>query len=117
MFTQAINLKYERLSARLQNAVQSKIFKEPSLIFMPKEQYLDDLMLSLQKAVSLQIKNAEQNLKSLRHRLIALSPSSVLKRGYAIVRRLETGELTRTSQKGEKLTVETSRDFFEVETI
>lgn len=117
MLLQAISLKYERLEYRLKTAVESKVFKEPSSIFMDKEQYLDDLTQALQKNMALQIKTAEQNVKSLNHRLSALSPASVLKRGYSIVRRLEDGKIARTSLRGEKLTVETSQDLFEVETI
>jgi exonuclease VII large subunit len=67
--------------------------------------------------MSLHIKNAENSIKTLNQRLAALNPSSVLKRGYSIVRRLEDGKIARTALRGEKLTVETSQDLFEVETL
>jgi exodeoxyribonuclease VII large subunit len=117
MLLQSISLKYERLNARFKMAVQNKIFKKPSLIFTPKEQLLDDLNDALQKEMRLHIERAENGLKTLNHRLSALSPSSVLKRGYSIVRRIEDGQIARTALRGEKLTVETSQDLFEVETL
>jgi exodeoxyribonuclease VII large subunit len=117
MLLQSISIKYERLAGRLKMANGNKVFKEPALIFTPKEQLLDNLCEALQKSASQQVKDAEQKLKTINHRLSALSPRSVLKRGYAIVRRLEDGKIARTSLKGEKLTVETSQDLFEVETI
>ncbi|MDR1684291.1 MAG: exodeoxyribonuclease VII large subunit [Elusimicrobiota bacterium] len=117
MLTQSLSLKYERLNARFKMAAENKIFKNPSLIFTPKEQLLDDLTQQLQKAVTLRVKDAQTRVKNLTRRLSALSPAAVLKRGFSIVRRLDDGQIARTSLKGEKLTIETSRDLFEVETI
>ncbi|MDR0646106.1 MAG: exodeoxyribonuclease VII large subunit [Elusimicrobiota bacterium] len=117
LLLQSVSLKYERLNARFKMAAQNKIFKNPSLIFRDKEQLLDSLNEDMRSAMSLHIKNAENGLKTLNQRLTALSPSSVLKRGYSIVRRMEDGKIARTALRGEKLTVETSRDLFEVETL
>lgn len=95
MLLQAISLKYERPHARLNAVLKNKIFRMPALIFAPTEQRLDNL----------------------NHRLAALNPAAVLKRGYSIVRRLDDGKIARTAMRGEKLTVETSQDLFEVETL
>jgi exodeoxyribonuclease VII large subunit len=117
LLLQAVNLKYECLNARFKMASKNKIFNEPSLIFRDKEQLLDELSEDMKYAMSLHIKNAENRIKTLNQRLTALNPSSVLKRGYSIVRRIEDGKIARTATRGEKLTVETSRDLFEVETL
>ena len=117
MLLQAIGLKYERLDARLKAATQNKIFKNPQIIFEPFEQRLDDLNEAIQKNMALHIKQAEGAVKTINHRLAALSPSAVLKRGYSIVRNLNDGKIKRTAQKGERMTVETSQDLFEVEAI
>ncbi|MDR1123534.1 MAG: exodeoxyribonuclease VII large subunit [Elusimicrobiota bacterium] len=117
MLLQAMVLKYEGLAARLQAAARHKILREPRFIFEPREQRLDDLVEGLQKNMALRIKEAQSALQTACHRLSALNPACVLKRGYAIVRRLDDGKIARTALKGEKLTVETAQDLFEVETL
>jgi exodeoxyribonuclease VII large subunit len=117
MLLQALALKYEGLSARLQAAARHKILREPRFIFEPREQRIDELAERLQKNMALRIKEAQNALHAACQRLGALNPSCVLKRGYAIVRRLDDGKIARTALKGEKLTVETARDLFEVETL
>ncbi|MDR0953687.1 MAG: exodeoxyribonuclease VII large subunit [Elusimicrobiota bacterium] len=117
MLFQALSLKYERINARLQLALQSKFLQNPALFFDAKEQFLDDLTLALQKNMTLKIKQAEQQAKAAAQSLSALSPLAVLKRGYSIVRRLNDGKIAKTAKKGERLTIETSKDLFEVETL
>ncbi|MDR0734801.1 MAG: exodeoxyribonuclease VII large subunit [Elusimicrobiota bacterium] len=117
MLSQGIALKYERLAARFFNAARHKVLREPRVIFEPVEQRLDDIAEKLQKNTALHIKHAQTDLEALARRLAALGPAAVLKRGYAIVRRLDDGKIARTAHKGEKLTVETSQDLFEVETL
>ena len=87
------------------------------MFFERKEQTLDDLKETLYTKIDtlLEAKANAQHL--LEQRLALLSPQATLKRGYAIVRRSATGEVVRSSLKGEHLTVQTSYDNFEVETL
>lgn len=113
----SLTIKYERLNSRLSLAINSKYFKEPALFFERKEQTLDDLKEALYTKIDILLE-AKANAKHfLEQRLALLSPQATLKRGYAIVRRSATGEVVRSSLKGEHLTVQTSYDNFEVETL
>lgn len=113
----SLTIKYERLNARLSLAINSKYLKEPALFFDRKEQTLDDLKETLYTKIDTLLE-AKANAKHLlEQRLALLSPQATLKRGYAIVRRSATGEVVRSSLKGEHLTVQTSYDNFEVETL
>ena len=113
----SLTIKYERLNNRLSLAINSKYFKEPALFFERKEQTLDDLKEALYTKIDTLLE-AKANAKHLlEQRLALLSPQATLKRGYAIVRRSATGEVVRSSLKGERLTVQTSYDNFEVETL
>lgn len=113
----SLTIKYERLNSRLSLAINSKYFKEPALFFERKEQTLDDLKETLYTKIDILLE-AKANAKHfLEQRLALLSPQATLKRGYAIVRRSATGEVVRSSLKGEHLTVQTSYDNFEVETL
>ena len=113
----SLTIKYERLNGRLSLAINSKYLKEPALFFERKEQTLDDLKETLYTKIDMLLE-AKANAKHLlEQRLALLSPQATLKRGYAIVRRSATGEVVRSSLKGERLTVQTSYDNFEVETL
>lgn len=117
MLVQALDIKYERLNARLRMAVENKIFKEPQTIFLKKEQLLDDLYEQLINAAEKKIQKTQEQLTLSIHRLNLLSPKATLKRGYAIVRRASDGGIVQSSLKGERLNVQTAQDTFEVETI
>lgn len=113
----SLTLKYEKLKSRFEIAVNSKFLKEPNLFFERKEQFLDDLTENLFRNMQAVLQNKKHQENLLTQRLKLLSPEATLKRGYAIVRRAATGEVIRSSLKGERLTVQTSYDNFEVETI
>ncbi len=113
----SLTIKYERLNSRLSLAINSKYFKEPALFFERKEQTLDDLKETLYTKIDILLKTKANAKHFLEQRLALLSPQATLKRGYAIVRRSATGEVVRSSLKGEHLTVQTSYDNFEVETL
>ena len=117
MLVQSLDIKYERLNARLLRAAENKIFKEPQTIFLKKEQQLDDLYEQLITAAEQKINKAQDKLTLNIHRLNLLSPKATLKRGYAIVRRASNGQIVQSSLKGERLNVQTAQDTFEVETI
>ncbi len=117
ILAQSVGLIYERLKARYEQAVNNKIFKEPALIFLKKEQEIDELKQNLYDAIEAKIKQQEQKLALLNQRITLLNPQAVLKRGYSITRRVSDGSLALSSLKGERLRIQTAQDTFEVETI
>ena len=113
----SLDAKYSNLQTRLKAIIKNKIFKEPSEIFLPKEQELDDLKERLFTNFENLINKKEHSLELLKNALLNLSPQGVLKRGYAIVRRLSDGQIIKNSVKGEHLKVQTETNNFEVETV
>jgi len=117
MLFMGLEAKVNNLQTRLQAVVKNKIFKEPALIFLPKEQELDSLQEKLFNNFNNLLNKKEQSLQLLSNKLNALSPQGVLKRGYAIVRRLSDGQIVKTAVRGERLKVKTEITDFEVETL
>ena len=113
----SLDAKYSNLQTRLQAVKKSKIFKEPAAIFLQKEQELDDLQEKLLNGFTDLINKKEHGLELLNTALHNLSPQSVLKRGYAIVRRKSDGKIAKTAVSGEQLKVQTELSEFEVKTL
>ena len=67
-----------------------------------KEQRLDDLTLSLETALEKQLTQTETRLELLSQKLQALSPFSVLGRGYSITRNAEGKIISRVNQTKEQ---------------
>ena len=117
MLLMGLEAKSNNLQTRLEAVIKNKIFKEPSLIFLPKEQELDELKEKLFSNFTDFLNKKEHSLELLNTALNNLSPQGVLKRGYAIVRRKSDGKIAKTSLKGEHLKVQTEISNFEVETV
>lgn len=113
----SLESKYTNLETRLQMVLKNKIFKEPCLIFLPIEQELDTLQEKLFTNFTKLIDKKEHSLALAGQTLLNLSPQSVLKRGYAIVRRASDGKIVKNSVCGEHLTVQTETSNFEVKTL
>ena len=117
LLTVSLDAKYTNLQTRLQAVIKNKVFKEPESIFLPKEQEIDDLSEKLFANFTNLINKKEHNLELLKNALFTLSPQGVLKRGYAIVRRVSDGQIVKKSVTGEHLKVHTEISNFEVETL
>lgn len=117
MLLMGLEAKANNLQTRLEAVIKNKIFKEPALIFLPKEQELDELKEKLFSNFTDFLNKKEHSLELLNTALNNLSPQGVLKRGYAIVRRKSDGKIAKTSLKGEHLKVQTEISNFEVETV
>ena len=113
----SLDAKAQNIETRLKAIINNKIFKEPSLIFLPKEQELDDLKEKLFNNFTNLINKKEHSFKLAENALFNLSPQGVLKRGYAIIRSAADGKIAKTSVKGERLKVQTEISNFEVETV
>ena len=81
-------LRLAELTRRLDRA-------QPRHRLRDRAQRLDDLDQRLRAAMRQRLETAAQRLRSLSSHLHALSPLATLDRGYAIVRRLPTGEILR----------------------
>ncbi len=113
----SLDAKYTNLQTRLQAVIKNKIFKEPSTIFLQKEQEIDDLNEKLFNNFTNLLNKKEHSLELLKNALFNLSPQGVLKRGYAIGRRVSDGQIVKQSVPGEHLKVQTEISTFEVKTV
>ena len=117
LLTVSLDAKYTNLQTRLEAVIKNKIFKEPSVIFQSKEQEIDDLSENLFNNFTNLLNKKEHSLELLKNALFTLSPQGVLKRGYAIVRRVSDGQIAKQSVSGEHLKVQTELSTFEVKTV
>jgi exodeoxyribonuclease VII large subunit len=88
-------IQYQR--DRLKSLVGSYSFlKTPDLV-RQYQQRLDELIHTMQLTLAHRFNLQSQKLTSLSHRLQALAPESVLKRGYSICYRIEDNKIIRES--------------------
>ncbi len=102
---QAVSLFYERAKARVELAVNSRIFKNPQLLTQEKEQRVDELSLALENAFEKRVQATQNRLELLTQKLVALSPFSVLGRGYSITRKADGSVVSRVGQVQEQETI------------
>ncbi|MCQ2410972.1 MAG: exodeoxyribonuclease VII large subunit [Elusimicrobiaceae bacterium] len=105
---QAVHLFYERAKRRYDLAVNSPVFKHPSVITQEKEQQLDDLTLRLETAFAQKFAQFNQRFEIAAQKLHALGPQAVLKRGYSITRKQDGTVVSRVGQthSGEEIYVQ-----------
>ena len=72
---------------RLHRLRQSRLFLRPAVMVEPFAQRLDEANLRLQNAVEKTMMKNSSRLETQHHKLEALSPDNVLKRGYAVIRK------------------------------
>ena len=99
---QAVSVLYERAARRLEAAVNNQVFLDPSVLTREKEQRVDELTLSLQEHMQQAVQNYFNRLEAARHKLSALNPQAVLKRGYSITRNAQGQIISRVLQTAEK---------------
>ncbi len=78
-----VDLRRERLT----RLVQARVLQRPAVMIEPHLQRLDDSITRMRNAVEKNVMRSSARLDTLQHKLEALSPDRVLKRGYAVVRR------------------------------
>ena len=97
-----MSVLYERAARRLEAAVNNRVFLDPSVLTREKEQRVDELTLSLQEHMQQAVQNYFNRLEAARHKLSALNPQAVLKRGYSITRNAQGQIISRVLQTAEK---------------
>ncbi len=74
-------------SERLRRLTQSRVLVRPAVMIEPYSQRLDEANTRMSNAVEKSIMRNSARLDTLQHKLEALSPDKVLKRGYAVIRK------------------------------
>jgi len=85
--TRALGRAAELRRERLQRVVRSRVFARPATILEPFAQRLDEGTSAMRHAAEKLLLRHGGRYETLKHKLEALSPDNVLKRGYAVVRR------------------------------
>lgn len=78
-----VDLRRERLN----RLTQSRLFLRPAVMVEPFAQRLDEANLRLQNSVDKILMKNNSRLETQHHKLEALSPDNVLRRGYAVIRK------------------------------
>ena len=95
---QSVSLFYERAKRRFDLALNSRVFKNPETLLQPKELELDELSQQLENAWKAKLAAFTHRLELAQHKLQALGPQAVLKRGYSITRRADGSVICRVNQ-------------------
>ncbi len=93
----SLELYRERLNRRYERAANSYVFKDPARIINEKQQYVDDLYTKICHSFELKHERDKNKLNYLLGKLKALSPDSVLKRGYSIITLKDTQKVVTSS--------------------
>jgi len=89
----------ESAKIRVKTAVESYGMKRPWDILTQKSQRVDELLKNMGWLVNQSVKSAQQNLANLMGRLNALSPLSILERGYSVCYKLPSLKLLKDVNK------------------
>ena len=84
---------------RVKTAVESYGMKKPWDILTQKGQRIDELVKNMGWLVNQSVKNSKQNLANLMGKLNALSPLSILERGYSVCYKLPDLKLVKDVDK------------------
>ncbi|HKZ21654.1 MAG TPA: exodeoxyribonuclease VII large subunit [candidate division Zixibacteria bacterium] len=84
---------------RVKTAVESYGMKKPWDILTQKGQRIDELVKNMGWLVNQSVKNSKQNLANLMGKLNALSPLSILERGYSVCYKLPELKLVKDVDK------------------
>ena len=107
---QGMRTRLERCRLALYKQIMG--LKENTELFVSHRMYLDDLLNNLIHGFSTYFTARKTQLESLAQRLKDLNPENILKRGYSITLRKETGEVVISANQvtqGDELAVRLSR--------
>ena len=95
---QSVSLFYERAKRRFDLALNSRVFKNPETLLQPKELEQDELSQRLGNAWKAKLAAFTHRFELAQHKLQALGPQAILKRGYSITRRTDGSVICRVNQ-------------------
>jgi exodeoxyribonuclease VII large subunit len=84
---------------RLDAARGARVWRDTGVLLGSRRQRLGELRRHLERAGVLELNRARHRAEQVRTRLDALNPLRVMERGYAVVRRLEAGEIVRSVEE------------------
>ena len=93
----SLELYTERLKRRYEKLADSYVFKDPVRIITERQQYIDDLYTKMRHSLELKLEREQNRFTSLLGKLKAMSPDSVLKRGYSILTLKDTKKVVTSS--------------------
>ncbi len=93
---QAMSQLTNNLQQRLAAIQERSVLARPEEIFIRKQQQVDEQSLRLQRAIEQILKSKSQQLATLAAATDALSPLSVLARGYSLTRRSDNARVLRS---------------------
>ncbi len=112
---QGIHKKLERSKfAFYQNAVELKERKD---YFTSQSMYLDELLGNLMHGFSIYLRDTRKKMDTLSQRIVDLNPENILKRGYSITEKKDTGEIvldSSTVEEADALVISLSKGKIEV---
>ena len=99
----------ERSQSKLNGITQKPLYRDPSLLYLQREERLSRASDLLDTRVKHLLSNAEKDISALASHLHALSPLSVLARGYAYVKNGDGNTVSSVSdvKVGDLITVRT----------
>ena len=89
--------RLQHLRQRRQNAAASYVFADPRRLLRPFQQRLDDLLQQLPRSLRHRLALRRQRLAGVMAHLQAVSPLSVLSRGYSFTRMAADGTILKTT--------------------
>ncbi|MCX6348768.1 MAG: exodeoxyribonuclease VII large subunit [Candidatus Aureabacteria bacterium] len=89
--------RLQHLRQRRQNAAASYVFADPRRLLRPFQQRLDDLLQQLPRSLRHRLALRRQRLVGVMAHLQAVSPLSVLSRGYSFTRMAADGTILKTT--------------------
>ena len=98
----ALSKKVDILEERFKNLKESRVLSEPLDMIMQYEQKIDDIEKVMTTSVEHLIDISSERFTSVISNLEALSPLSILRRGYSLTTRVDDGAVIRDSSKLKK---------------
>ncbi len=95
----AIKAQLDLYSSRLSGLKGAYCLRHPFNVILQYQQRIDELIKSLTLAASHAARAAEQEFKNCAARLDALSPLTILSRGYSITKRLSDGQIIKDASE------------------
>jgi exodeoxyribonuclease VII large subunit len=89
--------RIENYALRIDSIIRSHAFLRPRDCIFQRMQRLDEIEKNIQNALNRYLETGTMKLNSLGERLHSCNPNAILKRGYSICKKSETGEIVRES--------------------
>ena len=93
---QALKRRLAMAQRELELLRSRRVLTSPQAIITERAQRIDELWTAAQQEVRRLVENRRERVASIQGRLLALSPTAILRRGYAVMRRKPDGKVVRS---------------------